>query len=391
MKTKITNYANKVSKSVLSIFLCIVIFYGLNEACGGTCSMMNFLAVKSRVGPIFHGAATFEALQKRQSLSRYLNIGVYGPLYTIKGHDDILIKHYDGEPDTERWIVYGEIMERLRDWVRNDDELYQRLMVFPPLAVGEDYAVRYRLQGQLSLADMPMLGPTRAIVADTAAQLLDRLRKIARTSEQQALLAIIEDNIRHNHGGIFYRSQDRSLLVGDLDISKERYHQYNAARLEWMPSISLHHSALRIGHRPKKTGFAELKSQGVSHVVTLLSSSEGAQELGALAQKAGVKWIGVPIDSGRVPPSTENLVVFRKGLAELSSLLQNDQEAVSIYLHCSAGIHRTGMFTYALLRKLGYSKDQAYIQLGRLRAHTQEGIGEHRIHWVEEAISSHNL
>jgi protein-tyrosine phosphatase len=53
-------------------------------------------------------------------------------------------------------------------------------------------------------------------------------------------------------------------------------------------------------------------------------------------------------------------------------------------IHCSAGIHRTGMFGYALLRTCGLDVDAATEALARLRAVTAEGVGQQRLAWAEE-------
>ena len=45
-----------------------------------------------------------------------------------------------------------------------------------------------------------------------------------------------------------------------------------------------------------------------------------------------------------------------------------------IYIHCSAGLHRTGMITHALLRYLGWSRHDAVEKLRELRALTAKEV-----------------
>lgn len=52
-----------------------------------------------------------------------------------------------------------------------------------------------------------------------------------------------------------------------------------------------------------------------------------------------------------------------------------------IYIHCSAGIHRTGMVTYGLLRYLGYKKIDALQMLRALREITVAQVGADRLQW----------
>jgi protein-tyrosine phosphatase len=55
-----------------------------------------------------------------------------------------------------------------------------------------------------------------------------------------------------------------------------------------------------------------------------------------------------------------------------------------VYVHCSAGIHRTGMLTYGLLRSMGMSGAAALATLHALRPETGEGVGEVRLAWGEQ-------
>ena len=103
--------------------------------------------------------------------------------------------------------------------------------------------------------------------------------------------------------------------------------------------ISIGAGAVAIGHRPKVRLLPALKTAGVTHLVTLLSEREGALALGSAAR---------------------------------------------VVIHCSAGIHRTGMFSYALLRVCGLDPDAAMSTLARLRAVTAQGIGEQRVSWAED-------
>ena len=54
-----------------------------------------------------------------------------------------------------------------------------------------------------------------------------------------------------------------------------------------------------------------------------------------------------------------------------------------IYIHCSAGIHRTGMITHGFLRHAGLDATEARAQLKRLRVVTSESVGEDRMTWGE--------
>jgi protein-tyrosine phosphatase len=122
----------------------------------------------------------------------------------------------------------------------------------------------------------------------------------------------------------------------------------------------------------------------VTHVVTLLAEREGAKEIGEAVRQAGITWIWCPLANGQ-PPDVQVTAAIRPVLAELASLLD---KGASIIVHCSAGIHRTGMFGYALLRQVGLEPNAARAKLNKLRPVTGEGVGEERLAWGDALFPS---
>ncbi|NVB77098.1 MAG: hypothetical protein HOV81_01765 [Kofleriaceae bacterium] len=55
-----------------------------------------------------------------------------------------------------------------------------------------------------------------------------------------------------------------------------------------------------------------------------------------------------------------------------------------VVLHCSAGLHRTGMVAYALLRLYGSTREEARSQLACVRS--LEDVGEERLAWGERLL-----
>src|SRR6185295_1159984 len=113
--------------------------------------------------------------------------------------------------------------------------------------------------------------------------------------------------------------------------------------------------AMALTHRPKLKSLPALHAMGATHLVTLLAEREGARQVGDAATAAGLTWIWVPLDSGAVPTPARTLEL-RPVLRELADAIAGGGRVV---VHCSAGIHRTGMFGYALLRQLGLPADDA--------------------------------
>lgn len=123
--------------------------------------------------------------------------------------------------------------------------------------------------------------------------------------------------------------------------------------------VSVGAGAAALTHRPKLKALPAMRAAGVTHLVTLLSASEGAPAVGAAARAAG--------------------------LAALSNLIA---AGAHVAVHCSAGIHRTGMFGYALLRTCGLAPEAAAETLATLRPATAEGVGDQRLAWAEELAAT---
>jgi len=151
-----------------------------------------------------------------------------------------------------------------------------------------------------------------------------------------------------------------------------------------MDFVALGGGMLAITHRPRLVSLPAMKSLGVTHLVTLLSRREGASAVGVAARAAGLEWIWVDLANADPPPPARD-GELAKALLDIAGFLHG---GAAVVIHCSAGIHRTGMFTYALLRATGLSGDDARLALARLRTHTAEGVGEHRLSWAEHLCST---
>ena len=138
---------------------------------------------------------------------------------------------------------------------------------------------------------------------------------------------------------------------------------------------------LSIGHKPGgKITFGGMKAAGISTILTLLQENEGALQIGMAIEKAGINWILFPFSASK-PHVGEDKEKVKKLYAQLNNLLNDGQ---AIYIHCSAGIHRTGMISYGLLRYLGHDSVEAKMLLKQLREVTAEHVGEERLIWGED-------
>lgn len=141
---------------------------------------------------------------------------------------------------------------------------------------------------------------------------------------------------------------------------------------------------LALWHRPRLRAIPYLEKAGCDRVVTLLSEREGAREIGAAVTEAGLAWTWIPLDSGR-PPEGRVSAGF---VSELEALLDRLADGESVLLHCSAGIHRTGMAALVLLLLEGATDEEAAAALAGMRSHTREGLRPEHFQWAREAVDA---
>lgn len=94
----------------------------------------------------------------------------------------------------------------------------------------------------------------------------------------------------------------------------------------------------------------EVVRAGVSHVIDMQIEFDDTQ----LAEPYGVKVLWNPTDDDFQPKPAE---LFRRGVAFALEALDDAESRV--FIHCAAGVHRAPMMTLALLRALGFGRDDA--------------------------------
>lgn len=145
-------------------------------------------------------------------------------------------------------------------------------------------------------------------------------------------------------------------------------------RVPWHPLAG---GQLCVGHRPSNKKLEALRLQGATHILTLLTGGEGALAVEKSVKSSGLQWLWFVMEGGDPLPASRDIEA-RKLFEDMKALLE---QGAHIYIHCSAGIHRTGMLTNGFLRFLGHSQSEANEILAALRQETAEGVGFHRIAW----------
>jgi protein-tyrosine phosphatase len=144
--------------------------------------------------------------------------------------------------------------------------------------------------------------------------------------------------------------------------------------------VKVGNGRMALNHRPRGAGFPMLRELGCTHVVTLLKESEGAQSIGRMTQNAGLTWVWVPVPNGNHPEGEVHRCLM-EALPHLSQLLD---EGASLFVHCSAGIHRTGTVAYGLLRWRGVTREDALKLIAQMRTVTHDEMGNKRLRWGDE-------
>lgn len=146
--------------------------------------------------------------------------------------------------------------------------------------------------------------------------------------------------------------------------------------------VKVGNGRLALNHRPGSRDFAILRQLGCTHVVTLLKESESAKIVEVNTHSAGLEWIWLPVPNGNYPEGEVHQRLL-DAMPKLSRLLD---EGKSLFVHCSAGIHRTGTVAYGLLRWRGMEPEEAMQVIHSIRPITAEGMLEKRMRWGDENV-----
>ena len=107
------------------------------------------------------------------------------------------------------------------------------------------------------------------------------------------------------------------------------------------------------GAQPLPEDYKSLADLGIKTIVDLRNDPTDYEK--SSAEAVGIKYVNIPM-SGWKSPKDEDLQAFLK--------LANDPATGKFYVHCKAGIHRTGVAGAVYrMTKYGWSYDQAYQEM----------------------------
>jgi len=138
---------------------------------------------------------------------------------------------------------------------------------------------------------------------------------------------------------------------------------------------------LKIGHRPGGSlSYPNLKRMGINTVLSLQCEKEKVLDIKTSAQLHDMDWLWIDLPNAQIPHED----MKPKITMVFESVKQKLENGEGVYIHCAAGMHRTGMITNAFLRFIGFTKESAYETLKKLRPLTAAAVLAHRLEYGEK-------
>lgn len=208
----------------------------------------------------------------------------------------------------------------------------------------------------------------------------DRITRIladeyTRISEVRKLIARLAkaDNLSEEEQELFKKLEEKEGQLKVLYKSKN-------ANFETVLKGSI-----GLGGKPNAETIKILAEQKTDVVLTLLKTKEkGVQEIKEAVEINKMDWIWFPLSASELSLKTEFKEKFNTLLLDLIRRLEAGQK---IFIHCAAGVHRTGAFSNALFQKIGYSTTESKTLIRKIRPVTAiEAIPKHWA-WSERVIN----
>eukprot|EP00735_Rhodelphis_limneticus_P011902 TRINITY_DN5066_c0_g1::TRINITY_DN5066_c0_g1_i1::g.24830::m.24830 TRINITY_DN5066_c0_g1::TRINITY_DN5066_c0_g1_i1::g.24830 ORF type:complete len:224 (-),score=-8.50,Y_phosphatase3/PF13350.1/0.0075,Y_phosphatase/PF00102.22/0.011,DSPc/PF00782.15/5.1e+03,DSPc/PF00782.15/0.11 TRINITY_DN5066_c0_g1_i1:442-1113(-) len=138
-------------------------------------------------------------------------------------------------------------------------------------------------------------------------------------------------------------------------------------------------------HRPDVKCLRKAKAEGCTNVITVQGAREYINDIRKAATEVELAWHWCNVPGANRPllalKATRRALI--EGLLEAWKLLEQGH---MLFIHCAAGIHRTGIFTYTLFRLAWNSGEQERQRLLEMRDSTAANVGEERLSLVEEFV-----
>ena len=140
---------------------------------------------------------------------------------------------------------------------------------------------------------------------------------------------------------------------------------------------------LALSERPKLREIEKLVPTGCRLVVTILSGKgEKAHMIGKHLSEHGIRWEWLRVANANAL-TVEEAKQFQSSLqCAINALAERE----NVLVHCSGGRHRTGIFAYALLRKLNRTPGEALDLIREIRQETFNSLEEKYLELAEALV-----
>lgn len=132
---------------------------------------------------------------------------------------------------------------------------------------------------------------------------------------------------------------------------------------------------------PGKRRLPGWEEAGLTDVITLQREDEMNAAIPQSCAERGWRWHHIPLSGKKLEAATDPESLL--ALAELArDLVTTPEPPRRIVVHCSAGLHRTGVALFLMLRVTGYEKEDALALIQKARALTAHELDRTNRHGV---------
>jgi protein tyrosine/serine phosphatase len=139
--------------------------------------------------------------------------------------------------------------------------------------------------------------------------------------------------------------------------------------------------------RPNLRSIPKFKEvYGLNSILSCIIKKEKPELIENKAIESGIKFFNIPFRKAK-KNFLEKDATMKMLIEEIRRMYENlINETLCLLVHCAAGVRRTGIIVYCLLRMNGESRESALEILLKLREETRNGIGDYRIEYAEKYL-----
>ncbi|KAL4478044.1 hypothetical protein ABPG72_013483 [Tetrahymena utriculariae] len=123
------------------------------------------------------------------------------------------------------------------------------------------------------------------------------------------------------------------------------------------------------------------RKKNLSVVITLQSQTKDIEFIQNVCNNLKIEWINIQLHHKGNQDIFEKKGVdqiIKNGITALRNILAQNKNQV-ILIHCSAGIRRSGVLSYAILRSLSYDRKESLQKIKSIRKMTFNGLKQQKL------------